>query len=520
MNDQGTALAWLAVQAAILLVPALAWHRLASRRGPASGAWAATASLALVVALSVVAVRPGRETDPVESRPDLEAHPVASAAKAQVPGGDEGTNGEPAGSPGRWTTAFRLAWDRLEAGASEPAARCRPWGGWLAAVVLGAMGVSLARLALGLVAVQACRARSRPVDDPEMLASLEDLRRAMEIQAVVSLREADDLGTAAVAGWRRPVILLPIGWRSWRDDERRAVLAHELAHVFRGDYASGLLARLALALHPFHPLVRRIAGELWVQQEQAADALAARFAGGRSGYLAALSRLALMQDGRSPRWAARGFLAGRGTLIRRIAMLREQDVAREFDRPSSRGRRIASALPLVVLAVAIASLRGPARGGDAGPPARLSIDAPVTPAYLDAGKVGLVAVRPSALFGRPGMKPFAALLEAGTRAMLGQILKERPGARGGEVLADGPRLRLAEIEWATFALRFGSSRGIDGETLHSLMIDGTTVRMAAPFDWPAFLRRWGFELAEVHEGEMTYHPWTGRSSPPSGRSPA
>ena len=59
MNDLGLTLAWLAVQVALLLVPALALHALASRRGPARGAWVAALSLGLVVALNAAAFVPG-----------------------------------------------------------------------------------------------------------------------------------------------------------------------------------------------------------------------------------------------------------------------------------------------------------------------------------------------------------------------------------------------------------------------------------------------------------------------------
>src|SRR2546421_256342 len=83
-------------------------------------------------------------------------------------------------------------------------------------------------------------------------------------------------------GWRRPVLLLPVDWRSWDAPERRAVFAHELAHIVRGDYAAGLLARLAVVLNSYHPLVLWMAGRLQLQQELAADALGARFAGGRT----------------------------------------------------------------------------------------------------------------------------------------------------------------------------------------------------------------------------------------------
>ena len=54
------------------------------------------------------------------------------------------------------------------------------------------------------------------------------------------------------------------------------------SHTFTAaDYATGLIARLALALKFYHPLVRWMAGRLQMQQELAADALGARFAGGR-----------------------------------------------------------------------------------------------------------------------------------------------------------------------------------------------------------------------------------------------
>ena len=86
-----------------------------------------------------------------------------------------------------------------------------------------------------------------------MIGLLDELRGAMGCRRPVELREVPDLTSPATAGWRRPVILLPDDWRSWDDSERRAVLAHELAHIVRGDYAAGLLARLAVALERLSP---------------------------------------------------------------------------------------------------------------------------------------------------------------------------------------------------------------------------------------------------------------------------
>ena len=147
----------------------------------------------------------------------------------------------------------------------------------------------------------------------------------MHCDATIELIELSDLATPATAGWRRPMVLLPDDWRSWSESDLRAVLAHELAHIQRSDYIVGVMARLAVALHFYHPLVRWMAGRLQAQQELAADAVGARFAGGRGPYLAVLSRMALRQDTEISWWPARAFSPARGTLIRRIRMLRNHE---------------------------------------------------------------------------------------------------------------------------------------------------------------------------------------------------
>ncbi len=68
-------------------------------------------------------------------------------------------------------------------------------------------------------------------------------------------------------------------WRSWSESDLRAVFAHELAHIQRSDYVVGLMARLTLALHFYHPLVRWMARRLQSQQELAADAVGAQVCG-------------------------------------------------------------------------------------------------------------------------------------------------------------------------------------------------------------------------------------------------
>jgi beta-lactamase regulating signal transducer with metallopeptidase domain len=303
VNDLGLTLSWLAVQQALVLVPALVLNALASRRGPASAAQVAVLSLGLVVALNVAALLP--HTGWNDRSPEPETPRAVTVTETDKPASRTPWSGsievmKPGITLSRTFKRLVLAWDRLGRGATEPAVRIQPRWNILAAVLLVGTAAGLLQLVIGLWAVAVCCRRGRSVDDPAMTNLLGELHAAMGCARSVRLREVPDLTTPATAGRRRPVVLLPDDWRSWSPAERRAVLAHDLAHVVRGDYAATLLARLAVVLNYFHPLVRWMAGRLQLQQEQAAEAMAARFAGGPARYLVALSSLALRQDGRSP----------------------------------------------------------------------------------------------------------------------------------------------------------------------------------------------------------------------------
>jgi hypothetical protein len=74
-------------------------------------------------------------------------------------------------------------------------------------------------------------------------------------------------------GIRQPVVLLPIESRSWSAQRRHAVLAHELAHVKRGDCLAQLLGQAARALHWFNPLAWLAWRRLLAESERACDDL-------------------------------------------------------------------------------------------------------------------------------------------------------------------------------------------------------------------------------------------------------
>ena len=96
----------------------------------------------------------------------------------------------------------------------------------------------------------------------------------------------------------------------------------------RGDFLTGLIAQISVALHFYHPLAHWLAKRLRLEQELAADAWGAALSGGSPTYLVTLAQMALRREDRSLAGPARAFLPSRGTLVTRIEMLRNNHVFR------------------------------------------------------------------------------------------------------------------------------------------------------------------------------------------------
>ncbi len=95
----------------------------------------------------------------------------------------------------------------------------------------------------------------------------------------VRLLDRDD-PIALTVGWWRPTVLLSDGLlRRLSTRGRDVVLAHERAHVARGDSRIASLERLAAALLP-QVVARPLLAQIDLAREQACDAVAARSAGG------------------------------------------------------------------------------------------------------------------------------------------------------------------------------------------------------------------------------------------------
>jgi uncharacterized protein (TIGR03435 family) len=134
------------------------------------------------------------------------------------------------------------------------------------------------------------------------------------------LRESGDVVTPIAVGLLRPAVILPVGWREWNAKTRRAVLAHEFAHLRRRDGMVAALARVAQCLFWFHPLAWWISRKLAELAELACDAAALERVDDPAGY----ARILLAFAGAVNRAGTRVVLPG-------LAMASSADVGRRID---------------------------------------------------------------------------------------------------------------------------------------------------------------------------------------------
>lgn len=85
------------------------------------------------------------------------------------------------------------------------------------------------------------------------------------------VRLSHQLSAPAVAGWRRPVILLPASADEWPAHDLRAALLHELSHIRRNDWATAFVERVMSILFWPNPLLYAMRRASSLQRELAAD---------------------------------------------------------------------------------------------------------------------------------------------------------------------------------------------------------------------------------------------------------
>jgi len=194
---------------------------------------------------------------------------------------------------------------------------------WIYALPLALMFVMMGAAVFRLFAM---RRRAEVLVDGAWLSALAEAQRRMGFKHGTALLVSEELRSPISWGVLRPTILLdPRAVSAVREAE--AIIAHELAHVARLDWAKLLIARLACALFWFNPLVWLLARESHHLREEAADdaVLLTDIAG--SDYATLLVNAA-RHDNRAVLIAAHGVAPAKNSLKRRVIRVLDANASR------------------------------------------------------------------------------------------------------------------------------------------------------------------------------------------------
>jgi beta-lactamase regulating signal transducer with metallopeptidase domain len=223
---------------------------------------------------------------------------------------------------------------------------------WLVIAWIGGVSVFSIRLIGGWFGAARLRGKSRPAPG-EWQQTVDRLIGRMGIARSVRLAICSRVEAPAVIGWLRPVILMPVGALAGLPTEHvEALLAHELAHVWRRDYVVNLLQSVAEAVLFYHPAVWWLSAQIRQERELCCDDLAVAASGDVLTYARALAEL----ESCRPAHLKTALAANDGGLLNRIARLLGQPQPASHTPP---GPAAAWALSIVLLAgIGAAVVRG------------------------------------------------------------------------------------------------------------------------------------------------------------------
>jgi beta-lactamase regulating signal transducer with metallopeptidase domain len=227
--------------------------------------------------------------------------PPSGALLAGSPSAAAGLSAAPESS---WRLASASVWQRT-----------LPWlvMAWLSGVVL----FSVRLIGGWFRAARLGTVQSRQAPGPWQ-RTLDRLIGRMGVGIPVRLLVSSLVEVPTVVGWLRPVILVPVGALIGLPPEHvEALLAHELAHIWRRDYLVNLLQSVAEAVLFYHPAVWWVSNQIRTERELCCDDLAVAACGDVLTYARALAELESCRPAhRSAALAANG-----GSLINRIGRL-------------------------------------------------------------------------------------------------------------------------------------------------------------------------------------------------------
>jgi beta-lactamase regulating signal transducer with metallopeptidase domain len=183
-------------------------------------------------------------------------------------------------------------------------------------------------LLAGLARLVVLTWRCRPIPSSAWREHASSLAAHFALRPVAVL-EGDARTPLLTWGFFTPRIIVPAGAALWTAARIESVLAHELAHIARRDWALQIAAQIVCAVYWFNPLMWMACRRLRDESEQACDDAVLRRGVNPADYASHLLAVAREVLAGGNRWASAPAIVNSSSLERRIAAMLNSSRRRE-----------------------------------------------------------------------------------------------------------------------------------------------------------------------------------------------
>ena len=222
---------------------------------------------------------------------------------------------------------------------------------WIVGIWLVGVGLFGLRLLLSWIGVWRLRTQVAPVSDA-INAKTKQLAKALRV-AHPLIRTSQRVTQAIAVGFFKPMILLPASWLTELTPEMlEAIIAHELAHIRRGDLWVNLFQRVVEAFLFYHPAVWWLSRRIRIERELCCDAMVVEATQDRLLYAETLEHVGRLSLARSAnRRPGESALAVQSVGSQKILLTRIRSILQATDR-----RHISPSWPAVAAILAVGCL--------------------------------------------------------------------------------------------------------------------------------------------------------------------
>ena len=225
---------------------------------------------------------------------------------------------------------------------------------WMTGIAL-----AIAVLIVGLLRLQWIASHARAVIDGPWADAARDIARAYGLRRTPIVLHSDHRSVLGTWGIARAKVLVPADALGWPFDRIRIVLAHELAHVRRGDWMVQMAVELLCAAYWFNPLLWVAARRLRLESEQACDDAVLTSGVEGLAYASELVNLARGFASHRQPFVPAAAIARPSSLERRVRAMLNVKLNRD---PITRTASIAAAIVLAAVTVLVAGFGVSAQG--------------------------------------------------------------------------------------------------------------------------------------------------------------